>query len=55
LVVSAAWDGEGYIMSRGNGQKLVPIEAAPALPQTVARKIFSKKDLVESVRKMAVR
>jgi len=35
-----------------NGGKLAPIETvAPA--NTVARKIFSKKDLVESVRKMA--
>jgi len=42
-------------MSRSNGQKLAPIEAAPALTQNAARKIFSKKDLVESVRKMAVR
>jgi hypothetical protein len=34
----------------GNGAKLAPLENGTAL----ARKIFSKKDLVESVRKMAV-
>jgi hypothetical protein len=36
------------------GGKLAPIDAVVPV-NTVARKIFSKKDLVESVRKMAVR
>jgi hypothetical protein len=34
------------------GQKLAPLDTTTATPQP--RKIFSKKDLVESVRKMAV-
>ena len=46
---------EGSRRRAGTGaQKLAPIDQGPATAP-VARKIFSKKDLVESVRKMTVR